>query len=322
MNTSKDLELLVYRIKRLAQKPGTHVTWNDKVPDPANPKQQRQIDISIRGSETLTIVECRFQKKKQDVKWIEELIGRRLSLRANSIIAVSSSGFSNGAICKAKEFGIFLREVSEISDEEILSWGTLSDVTFLYFSFSELKIGLIPNIRNDVSISSSEIACELAKTNLMYMVFQVITQEFQKTYIPNTKGPFSSTIELNREIRVKGVVFRRCKISGIVAALVQKVKGPSIMVYGAPKENSKNELVVIEQFQEADIEIQKFKGDANLFVDFSRISYPPNHFFGGFTVAFHCAQRFKTITPLGLPRPSILMENVLFYPEPPEALEF
>jgi hypothetical protein len=39
------------------------------------------------------MVECRQHQSPQDVQWIEELIGRRVSLPADSAIAVSSSGF-------------------------------------------------------------------------------------------------------------------------------------------------------------------------------------------------------------------------------------
>ena len=55
-------------------------------------------------------------KKKQDVKWIEELIGRKQSLRADSVIAVSSAGFTDGAILKAKAFGICFKR-SDVADK-------------------------------------------------------------------------------------------------------------------------------------------------------------------------------------------------------------
>jgi hypothetical protein len=64
------------------------VTWNDHLPDPDNPFQARQIDISIRKDRRLTIVECRHHKCRQDVQWVEELLGRRMSLGADALIAV------------------------------------------------------------------------------------------------------------------------------------------------------------------------------------------------------------------------------------------
>ena len=89
----KRFEQQVERIHQLLEAEGSIVTWNDHIPDPDTPTQQRQIDVSVRRDGSLTLIECRIHKDPQDVKWIEELIGRRLSLKADAVIAVSSSGF-------------------------------------------------------------------------------------------------------------------------------------------------------------------------------------------------------------------------------------
>lgn len=81
----------IHRLHELVERSGAEVTWNDYIPDPDNPSQPRQIDITVRRDGALTIVECRLQKNRQSVKWIEELIGRRSSLRAASAIAVLSA---------------------------------------------------------------------------------------------------------------------------------------------------------------------------------------------------------------------------------------
>ena len=78
----KKLELFEQQIERihsLLEESDASVTWNDRVPDPDNPDQARQIDISIKRDGKVTHVECRIHKTPQDVKWIEELIGRRTS---------------------------------------------------------------------------------------------------------------------------------------------------------------------------------------------------------------------------------------------------
>src|ERR1700691_3202238 len=106
----KRLERQVERIHQLIEVEGSVVTWNDRVPDPDNPRQSRQIDISIRRDGALTLVECRLHKEPQDVTWIEQLIGRRISLRADAVIAVSASGFTETAEEKAKRHGIILRD--------------------------------------------------------------------------------------------------------------------------------------------------------------------------------------------------------------------
>ncbi len=82
--TPDEFEKKVEWIEFLLKDTGTEVKWNDRIPDPDNPGQERQIDVSIRRDNLLTIVECRLHSEPQDVRWIEELFGRRTSLNADS----------------------------------------------------------------------------------------------------------------------------------------------------------------------------------------------------------------------------------------------
>ena len=124
----------------LVQNHGT-VTWNEKIPDPDNPKQSRQIDIAVRIHEKLIHIECRHHKKPQDTKWIEELFGRKISLQADVMMAVSSSGFTEGATRKARRLGVFIYGFDEISQEAIKNLGDRTVVDFTYYKFSNLQIG-------------------------------------------------------------------------------------------------------------------------------------------------------------------------------------
>jgi len=104
---SDEIEQMITRVHELLEGQDADVMWDQKIPDPDNPKQPRQIDILIRKGNLLTLVECRIHKEKQNVKWIEELIGRRVSLNADVVIAVSASGFTSGAIKKQPAMGLY-----------------------------------------------------------------------------------------------------------------------------------------------------------------------------------------------------------------------
>ncbi len=80
MEKSEKFERQIERIHKLIEGPGSQVTWNDRIPDPDNEDQPRQIDVTIRRDGKLTLVECRIHRQKQDVSWIEEIIGRKASL--------------------------------------------------------------------------------------------------------------------------------------------------------------------------------------------------------------------------------------------------
>jgi hypothetical protein len=112
MKKSKAFEQQIHRIHELLDGSGAEVVWNDHIPDPDNPSQPRQIDVTIRRDGKLTHVECRQHHTRQDVQWIEELIGRRTSLGADSIIAVSSSGFTSGSLKRPADIAL-LPAISE-----------------------------------------------------------------------------------------------------------------------------------------------------------------------------------------------------------------
>jgi Restriction endonuclease len=98
MTSATKFEQEISRIHELLEGDDAEVTWNDRIIDPDNPERLRQIDITVKKQRRLTIVECRIHKNRQDVKWIEEMIGRRESLRADNAIAVSAAGFTKGAV--------------------------------------------------------------------------------------------------------------------------------------------------------------------------------------------------------------------------------
>jgi len=137
---SDEFEKQIKRIHDVLLQDTAIVTWNDKIPDPDNPKQSRQIDITIKKDGEITHIECREHKDPQNTKWIEELYGRKISLQATAMIGVSSSGFTEGAIKKAKRLGIFVCNLEGLTREEIKSWGDKTRITWYYYIFSDLEI--------------------------------------------------------------------------------------------------------------------------------------------------------------------------------------
>ena len=116
------------------------VRWNERIPDPDNPTQPRQIDVTIRRGCLITHVECRHHEVAQDVNWIEELMGRRLSLGADAIVAVSSSGFTEGALAKARRHGIVTRDLERLTETEIVAWGRTIELELSYYQYSNLTL--------------------------------------------------------------------------------------------------------------------------------------------------------------------------------------
>jgi hypothetical protein len=139
MKASAAFEQQVRRIYELIAESGAEVTWNDHIGDPDNSPRTRQIDVTLRRNGELTLVECRLRKAPQDVQWIECLIGRRISLGAQSVIAVSSSGFTSGALAKARQYGCRLSSISIVAAFQAkFIFNVYSD--FAVINYSPLKI--------------------------------------------------------------------------------------------------------------------------------------------------------------------------------------
>ena len=118
---------------------------------------KREIDISLTGTfgshKMLVIVECRDRKNTEDVTWIEQLATKRDDVGANKAVAVSSSGFSEGACKKALSKDIELRTFEEIEVEEIKKWFLPDKLTHCIIRYELLQATIIP----DRTIKESEL---------------------------------------------------------------------------------------------------------------------------------------------------------------------
>src|SRR5262245_33071300 len=111
INNGKRLEQLVEMREGMKLPEGFKITKNSPVYNDEG-KQVAELDVLIEGKigSVLhrTLFECRDRPSEgaAPVSWIEQLHGRRQRLKLNAIIAVSTTGFSPGAIEFAKNANI------------------------------------------------------------------------------------------------------------------------------------------------------------------------------------------------------------------------
>lgn len=78
---------------------------------------KRKIDVliekEVNGNIAKIAIECRDRAAKDDIKWIDCLIGKYRNLDVHKVIAVSNKGFSKSAFLKAKANGIDLKTIEE-----------------------------------------------------------------------------------------------------------------------------------------------------------------------------------------------------------------
>jgi len=279
---SDAFEQQIHRLHELAEGNDAEVTWNDRIPDPDNPEQPRQIDVSIRRGDTLTIVECRLHKEPQDVNWIEEIIGRRISLRAHSAIAVSASGFTHGAIKKAQAHGIFLRDLDQLMAEEIATWGCLISMTVYYYQFENLAIGLHFDTESIHKLDMAKAAEELRIYPGRQSLFNATTRELDSLKLLTVEKEQRKSV--NFRIRTRLEDFRVCgepvldvEFSGTARLVEQALEIPSVAVYRNPVDSHRNTSVVIQRTSlgETGTVVQDGYRVATV-LDLSVLKLPPN----------------------------------------------
>lgn len=228
--TPKEFEQIVSRITSIMVKSGDEVVWNDKITDPDNPKQMRQIDISINHDDLKSHIECRHHIAPQDVKWIEELIGRKLSLDAFAMIAVSSSGFTEGAIKKAERHGIFLHTLTEHSPEIVHTWGKSSKAEVGYYYFHPLYIHLVFDELPKVAVKKLVDAFMLEQ-EFINAIFNELQHGINKNGMV-TSFPYSFQIEGKAgDMNLFGKRIKSIKIEATANYFKETLELPNLMTF-------------------------------------------------------------------------------------------
>jgi Restriction endonuclease len=273
---SEDFEHLIERIHMLVESDDSIVTWNDRIIDPDNSDQLRQIDVTIARQGHLTHVECRFHRAPQDVKWIEELIGRRASLKADAMIAVSASGFTEGAVKKAEAHGIILRTLHTLSEQEIRDWGRVTDVEVIYYEFTDTVIAF--RIPADASIRDPLISDEHGKPvdyrTLFEAVMNVMADNASLKNIDESDIiKFHSTVKA--PVLVDGIKSTGCMVDTNVRRIVRKLSLASVVAYAAPDGFDLTENANVQHFDAEGFEILQNSDEVAVVVDLTDARPPP-----------------------------------------------
>lgn len=295
-NTSPtELEQLVARIHRLIEPEGTSVVWNNKIRDP-DTGRLRQIDGTIEREGKRTLIECRDHIEAQDVKWVEELIGRRLSLDADGMIGVSISGFTAPAVKKAAKFGIILRTLAEMSDAEIRAWGKLAQLDANYVEISELEITAFIRAA-DLGLVSATPELRLQDISPIFLIVQPLVQQPSVSFFTDRNSLLSG------EIRIPPLMIDGASVIKAAVRLVGRLRRERAEVTGVWNYRG----LETPHLSEATVskhgggnEIVQHGNTASMILDLSTLKPPPNCFLNTFQVDFG---RIATanIAPIALP---------------------
>ena len=133
-NSGKELEEFVKAIESVFLPAGFKITSRERIYDDQN-DQIAELDVFITGTLGTTkinwLIECRDRPSMGPAprSWIEQLYGRLIGLKLSKVTAVSTTSFSPGAVKFAKDHGIELRTVQEITQDQIKTWFIAATLT-------------------------------------------------------------------------------------------------------------------------------------------------------------------------------------------------
>lgn len=276
---SDEFEQMIARIHELLEGEGAHVEWNEKILDPDNSKRLRQIDVVVRKDGFLSLIECRIHKNKQNVKWIEELIGRRISLNADAVIAVSSNGFTAGATKKAAKHGIFLKDLLSLSDDEIKFWSRAIRISLFFYRYEEFDIFLYFDHEDLSTLSMKKIANELKN---YYGLSSIFTAPIKIVDGANLiiKENRNKTVSFGVRFKIdgfdlQGKVVREIEVKGSADLEKMDLNMPLTLAYGQPSTDVKERNVYIQKFNLGQTSIVHHQGSVSVCLDLSNLDIPP-----------------------------------------------
>ena len=276
---SKAFEQRIHQIYELLEGDGAEVTWDDHIPDPDNPSQSRQIDVTIRRDGKLTLVECRHHQSRQDVQWIEGLMGRRVSLGADAAIAVSSSGFTSGALKKAQAQGIITRDLLELTEIEVKRWGQRVALTLHFYQYSDLEVSLCFERESIPCLDGRTLGLELKCHPALQSLFNAAAQQLS-TLKPLAEK--SATADVQFDLRLEFDEFRLSQqrvievgFRGKGRLVSREIMAPAVFAYGQPEYSAMSRDAIVEKFRLGETMIVHDGSRISLVLDVSQEELPP-----------------------------------------------
>lgn len=277
---SEDFEILTTRIHEILEKAGAIVEWNEMIPDPDNPKQLRQIDVSVRKNDVFNIIECRDRVSRQDVTWIEELMGRRMSLGADSIAAVSTSGFTKGAIRKANKNGVILYDLVSLTEVDIQNWTKGVSITLVLYRYSEFRIELTFSDRDLDGLRMDKLLEELQQFVGFRTLFTAHLNAMEdRISLPDIREG-GGRVRFSAEFFIEDFYLDERQVTSVktegVAHLEEIVLSiPGHIAYGSPETSGPERDVYIQEYNLGKTRVIHHGEDLSISLDLSQMVLPP-----------------------------------------------
>ncbi len=237
--TSREMLEQIEKVRRWIGATGAEVTWEERSASAGAP---RKADFSFKRGGRLWIGACRAGAALEDAEWIGELAARRGSMNAEAAIAVSDSGFTDGALRKARELGIIVRNLATVSDEEIKSWGAMAPVDLVFYEFRDMQVTImLPGpVETDDLIIANDKGEPISERDVLMGIVQNYLNDLGESFI-RVRGTLQGSLLVN------GVASLGISVEGRVRARPQGAEAPLISVFtGADGEAARPSGLILD----------------------------------------------------------------------------
>jgi hypothetical protein len=280
---STEFEKLIQRVQMLKEDSTAVVEHDGQIADPDDPQGDlRQIDVLlIRDGGCTTAVECRDRGKAQSVMWVEELIGRKISLGLDGMIGVSAKGFSRLARIKAQKHGIQLYDLPSLKDDEIASWGERVEVTTTFVQFDTLALGVVVDQAHQARLTANPVLTYQGRDGVAHVMDQI------RDVAVVSPGQVHSGVIPETDFLLDGIPLSMPVTASFKGQLVtQKATCTSARAYGVPGEKTVLRTSSVQRFDHTVDEVILAEDRASLRIDVSAIQAPDNAILHAFSVEF------------------------------------
>jgi len=210
---------------------------------------------------------------------------------------------------KAKKFGVILRDLKTLTEQEIQTWGFKTKVHLTFMVYDQVEIDLGLNFQGKLLLATESIHQELKKSDALYKIFEIVSKNIEEKNPEGKKAKFK--IEFTAEdfffsgIKIETVIF-----SSGVSRVTQVLETPSVVAYDAPEVQAGNRNVLIENVDFGDFHITQSSNKVSVAADLSPIVCPPNSQFLYVTFDFGRIVNMQAFELLGLPPFHIPLKNI------------
>jgi len=210
---------------------------------------------------------------------------------------------------KAHAFGIILRDLLSLTEEEIAAWGRVSKVSLTFYEYTVVQL-LFWVYNRVLPINIVDKIHEFFTQNPreFYGVFEKVSEllDDQRPQPP----AILADVGFNVPWLVEGCVIDGVSFQANIRTVSREIATPAVVLYDAPEKGTSERKVSVEMTELENFEVTKSSNNVLIAIDLSGVQTPRNCHFR-FVNVHHDRPMQGGFVLLGLHKFGVALENVV-----------